>query len=134
MPQGVEVIVEDGFATIHAPDREVRADVLRRLLAATPPRLIETQTRTGPNVTYRVPEGNAREAGLLDGEAVDELPHGDSGFAAALLAADRSVNGARLPLERTVGDDTYVAGRDGNATITGPLHPNHPAVDPKDVP
>lgn len=75
MPEGVETTVEDGFATIHFADNEKRGPGLAALLEHTPPELIDKRTR--PRVTYTVPEGNAREAGLLDGSFDDPGPAGD---------------------------------------------------------
>ncbi|MEU9805434.1 hypothetical protein [Mycobacterium sp. NPDC050853] len=67
MPVGVEVVVEDGFATIDFVDKALRGPGLAKLLeVGTPPDAIEKLTRSGPRPVYVVPEGNAREAGLLD--------------------------------------------------------------------
>lgn len=67
MPAGVEVVVENGFATIDFVDKTLRGPGLAKLLAiGTPPDAIEKLTREGPRAVYVVPEGNAREAGLLD--------------------------------------------------------------------
>jgi len=66
MPAGVDVLVEDGFATIDFVDPSKRGPALAALLAVGGPDLIETMTRTGPRTLFRVPEGNAREAGLID--------------------------------------------------------------------
>lgn len=71
MPEGVVTTVEDGFATIDFVDRKQRGPGLSRLIALYGPEVIETLTRQGPRRLYRVPEGNAREAGLLDGPDVD---------------------------------------------------------------
>ncbi|WP_234801964.1 hypothetical protein [Mycolicibacterium conceptionense] len=65
MPAGVDVAVEDGFATIEFVDPSLRGRGLAKLLeVGTPPELIDKVTR--PRLAYIVPEGNAREAGLLD--------------------------------------------------------------------
>lgn len=72
MPEGVVTTVEDGFATIDFVDRKQRGPGLQRLIALYGPEVIETLTRQGPRRLYRVPEGNAREAGLLDGGPVVE--------------------------------------------------------------
>lgn len=65
MPAGVDVAVEDGFATIAFVDPSLRGPGLAALFAAgTPPELVEKVTR--PRVAYTVPEGKARLAGLLD--------------------------------------------------------------------
>ena len=65
MTDGVNVIVEDGFATLEFPDPRRKATSLGVLLEIGGPETIEIQTG-GTRRTYRVPEGNAREAGLLD--------------------------------------------------------------------
>ncbi len=65
MPAGVVVTVEDGFAELDFTDRALLAPALGRLIALGGPESIETDTG-GTRCTYRVPEGNAREAGLLD--------------------------------------------------------------------
>lgn len=75
MPEGVDVTVVDGFASIEFVDSEKRGPGLKKLLEHTPAELIEKRTR--PRVTYTVPEGNAREAGLLDdGADVDTADDG----------------------------------------------------------
>jgi hypothetical protein len=66
MPQGVEVVIEDGFATIDFIDKGLRGPGLAKLLEVGGPGTIDTLTRDGPRRKYRVAEGNAREAGLLD--------------------------------------------------------------------
>ena len=65
MAYGVIVTVEDGFATLDFTDPRLRATALGVLLDIGGPETIETDTG-GPRRTYRVPEGNAREAGLMD--------------------------------------------------------------------
>jgi hypothetical protein len=88
VPRGVEVVVEDGFAEIDFIDRRLRGPGLAKLLEVGGPETVETLTRSGPRRRYRVPEGNAREAGLLDRRSrVDALAAGDSGFAEALRIA-----------------------------------------------
>lgn len=82
MPAGVEVLVENGFATIDFVDPKLKGHGLTALLEHTPPEFIETLTRTGPRRLYRVPEGNARAAGLIDkGSRVDELDNPDTSSA-----------------------------------------------------
>ncbi|UBF41618.1 hypothetical protein SEA_ANARQUE_15 [Gordonia phage AnarQue] len=65
MPEGIIAEVEDGFATIDFVDRSLRGPGLSKLLEFGP-ETVETLTRSGPRRVYRVPEGNAREVGLLD--------------------------------------------------------------------
>ncbi|OHU29027.1 hypothetical protein [Mycobacteroides chelonae] len=75
MPAGVNVVVEDGFATIDFVDGTLRGRGLAKLLeVGTPPEAIEKLTREGPRAVYIVPEGNAREAGLLDEAKPEEPP------------------------------------------------------------
>lgn len=66
MPAGVAVEVADGFATIDFVDPTKRGVGLAALIAVGGSEVIEKLTRSGPRVLYRVPEGNARAAGLLD--------------------------------------------------------------------
>ena len=88
MPKGVETVVDGGFATIDFIDVSQRAAGLNKLLEIGGPESIETITRQGPRRKYRVPEGNAREAGLLDKASKQEsTAKGDTGFAADLQAA-----------------------------------------------
>jgi len=85
---GVAVAVADGLATIDFIDPGLRGPALARLIDIGGPLSVETLTRRGPRRLCRVPEGNAREAGLLDdGTEVDAHASGDSGFAAALADA-----------------------------------------------
>ncbi|AEJ91813.1 hypothetical protein THORA_14 [Mycobacterium phage Thora] len=95
MPEGIIATVEDGFATIDFVNPELRGPALAALLELGGPGTIETISRRGPRRLYRVPEGNAEEVGLLDG---DEGPAtwsagADTGRAAALKAADPNVVG-----------------------------------------
>lgn len=65
MPTGVEVIVEDGFATV-TPEPAHRGRVLTALLAAVDePSQIRTDTG-GRRRAYVVLKQDARKAGLLD--------------------------------------------------------------------
>lgn len=130
MPKGINVFVEDGLATIDFADKRKRGPGLAALLDNTPPELIEKMTRSGPRTLYRVPEGNARLAGLLDAPSEGTyLDRDDLGFAAALVAADPNANPGKFhhPV-KTVRTQAY-----GNSgVITGPLRPNQPVAD--DVP
>lgn len=65
MPKGVSVVVSDGFAELDFTDPALRGIALGKLIALGGPESIETDTG-GRRRTYRVPEGNAREVGLLD--------------------------------------------------------------------
>lgn len=105
MPVGVEVVVEEGFATIDFVDGTLRGPGLAKLLAiGTPPDAIEKLTREGPRAVYVVPEGNAREAGLLD-EATEFVAPADGIEKVGIeLPADGTVtevvlNGGDSPFE-----------------------------------
>lgn len=119
MPEGIVAEVDSGFATLDFVDTTLRGPSLHKLLEIGGPATIETITRRGPRRQYRVPEGNARAAGLIDepseqarGLDVDGTPDdnpttggtgtttsgaihqgvADTGAAAALKAADPNVN------------------------------------------
>lgn len=66
MPTGIVATVDDGFATLDFVDTRLRGPGLQKLLDIGGPETIQTITRRGPRRQYKVPEGNAREAGLLD--------------------------------------------------------------------
>lgn len=140
MPQGVAVFVEHGLATIDFIDPALKGQGIAVLLEHTPADLVEKMTRSGPRVLYRVPEGNARDAGLLDEASQTDVPfpdRADLGFAQALVEADPNADGEthwHAPLH-TVNGHTYVAGRDGaNGAISGPLRPNKPIADAPEPP
>lgn len=63
MPQGVEVLVEDGYATVEFVDPAKRGPGLNALLQAGGD---QVQKVTRPRNGYVVPEDVARAAGLLD--------------------------------------------------------------------
>ena len=126
MPAGIVAIVEDGFATIDFVDPAQRGPGLSRLIALYGAEVIETLTRTGPRRLYRVPEGNAREAGLLDTAARpaplpvegtnydDGKPDADWHRAAldAYAVAVGIPNAARLPNKHAVLDAIRAAAGD----------------------
>lgn len=66
MPAGIGVEIEDGFATVDFINPALRGPALARIIALFGSEVIETLTRTGPRRLYRIPEGNAREVGLID--------------------------------------------------------------------
>lgn len=70
MPEGVDVIVDDGEATIEFVDQSKRGPGLAELFkhVADP---ADVEKRTRPN-RYVVPESAARAAGLLDDSAESE--------------------------------------------------------------
>ncbi|WP_100483146.1 hypothetical protein [Mycobacteroides abscessus] len=103
MPAGIEVVVEEGFATIDFVDGTLRGPGLAKLLeVGTPPEAIEKLTREGPRAVYVVPLGNAREAGLLDEVDDDDQP--PAGMTDEATGDDGS--GAALPLAEPVSTDT----------------------------
>jgi len=66
MPEGISVVVDDlGYATIDVADSALRGRVVDKLIKVGGPSTVERLTPHGRPV-YRVPEGNARAAGLLD--------------------------------------------------------------------
>lgn len=94
MPEGIVATVDDGFATLDFVDVSLRGPSLRALIDIGGAESIETITRVGPRRMYRVPVGNAVQAGLIDGNegpAVRSAGH-DTGAAAALKAADPNTN------------------------------------------
>jgi hypothetical protein len=94
MPNGVETFVDGGFATIDFVDSSLRGSALAKLIAIGGPESVETITRDGPRRKYRVPEGNASEAGLID-NPVDATAHGDLKYAKALAEADPVADGGQ---------------------------------------
>lgn len=65
MPEGVEVTIEDGVATVVFTDPALRLPGVGALLyAAVDP--FDVQKVTHPDVAYVVPESVARGAGLVD--------------------------------------------------------------------
>lgn len=71
MPADVDVAVREGFAFIDFKTAAAKGAGIARLLEVGGPATIETLTRTGPRRLYVVPEGNAREAGLLDADSAE---------------------------------------------------------------
>jgi hypothetical protein len=67
MPAGIIATIEDGFATLDFVDKTLKGNALQRLIDIGGPRSIDIDTHSGRRYLYRVAEGNAREAGLLDG-------------------------------------------------------------------
>lgn len=122
MPAGVEVLVADGFATIDVVDPKLRGQVVAALLEQTPPEFIETLTRTGPRRLYRVPEGNAREAGLIDkASQVDALDAPDTSSAGNPFGAVPPEFPSTLDLHaQTVRSGSYASEyADGGVLVPG---------------
>lgn len=94
MPKGIEVFLDEGFAEISVADKQQRGEVLNKILEHTPVALVEKDTRKGKYVIYRIPEGNARAAGLIDNPTEGRAPlKGDMGYAQDLVDADPQVSG-----------------------------------------
>ncbi len=72
MAEGILAEVEDGFARIQFLDSALAGPALTKLLELVGPGVIDVDTRSGSRKIYIVPEGTAREARLLDGEALPE--------------------------------------------------------------
>lgn len=66
MAEGVLVEVEDGFAHIQFLDKSKAGPAIDALLKQVGPGLISVDTRSNPRKTYIVPEGVARDVGLID--------------------------------------------------------------------
>jgi hypothetical protein len=77
MAEGIQVEVEDGFARIQFIDPSKVGPALTKLLELAGPELIGVDTRSGSRKIYIVPEGTARDAGLLD-DAPAEVPEDDA--------------------------------------------------------
>lgn len=75
MPAGVDVLVDGPYARISFPDRTKKGPALAALIATGAP--IEVRTG-GLRREYIVPEGNAREAGLLDEPVASEADDADN--------------------------------------------------------
>lgn len=72
MPHGISVELSDGYALITFPDPSLRGPTLGKLAAIGTPIKVDTSGRHTRG--YRVPEGNAREIGLLDVPVVALTP------------------------------------------------------------
>lgn len=106
MPEGIIAEIDGGFATIDFVDRSLRGPALQKLLEIGGPETIETLTRSGPRRQYRVPEGNAREAGLID--EAGTLVRGDTGSADRLASAGQTTGSP----EATSSHNVWSTGRD----------------------
>jgi hypothetical protein len=71
MPEGISIEVEGGYARISFPDPSKRGRVLAKLLDAGTPISVDTGELLK---VYIVPEGNARDAGLIDKPAPKAAP------------------------------------------------------------
>ncbi|AWN04217.1 hypothetical protein FDJ57_gp16 [Gordonia phage Sour] len=100
MPEGIIAEIDGGFATLDFVDRSLRGPALQKLLEIGGPETIETLTRSGPRRQYRVPEGNAREAGLID--EAGTLVRGDTGSADRLASAGQTTGSPEATSSRNV--------------------------------
>lgn len=124
MPAGIIATVDNGFATLDFVDKSLRGPALAELVEIGGPASIETITRDGPRRKYRVPEGNAQAAGLLDGDEVGDVWSAgrDTGAAAATKASDPNVNAGadnanwHTPVDQYTSANAYV-GKVPNATV-----------------
>ncbi|WAB09190.1 hypothetical protein SEA_LITTLEMUNCHKIN_14 [Gordonia phage LittleMunchkin] len=122
MPEGIIAEIDGGFATLDFVDRSLRGPALQKLIDIGGQHSIDVLTRSGPRKQYRVPEGNAREAGLID-EATAALVGGDTGAADA-LANSGSTTGSPDPV---TSRNAWGTGRD---PVTVPV--DAPVEDPAD--
>lgn len=72
MPEGIEVVVENGFATVR-PFGVNRGHVVGQLLKHTTPEFVDVDT-SGRTKAYIVPESVARAAGFIDAPSEPETP------------------------------------------------------------
>ncbi|AYP70003.1 hypothetical protein I5G62_gp17 [Mycobacterium phage CRB2] len=107
MPEGILATVDDGFATIDFVDPSLRGPALAQLVELGGAESIETITRSGPRRQYRVPEGNAREVGLLDDSEAHPRGAVDHSAEEAALTSEGGVRGAFTP--GNAGVDTGAA-------------------------
>jgi hypothetical protein len=128
MPDGVIAEVIDGVATVEFTDPAVKGPALQRLLDIGGPGSIETLTREGPRRRYRVPEGNAAEAGLLDD--VGELLRGDTGFRDQLVEANEVARAnpsrpdAPTSANAVVGTTTFKEARETTGHVATTTEPD----------
>lgn len=73
MPEGISVAVENGFATIEFLDKSLRGATIQKLIDAGGAQHIAVDTG-GTRFSYVVPEGIARDAGLVDVAATRRAP------------------------------------------------------------
>lgn len=73
MPEGIEVVVENGFATVRPFGGVNRGKVVGQLLKHTTPEFVDVDT-SGRTKAYIVPESVARAAGFIDAPSEPETP------------------------------------------------------------
>lgn len=122
MPEGVNVLVQDGFATLDFVDPKLKGPALDKLLQFGGPATIQCDTRSGPRKRYIVPEGNAREVGLLDEDnEVDSLPsgRGTSGTDSTGMVNPEGYTVAGQAHGPVLRQGTYRGGDNGNIDTVG---------------
>lgn len=126
MPEGISVIVDDeGFANITFENPLLRGPALDKLIKIGGAETVDKTTENG-YPTYRVPEGNARAAGLLQSRrpAVVDVEPDITGVPAEVVHV--AADGTETPLVPDAdGLVTLVSG--GSDTGTAPVEPQ---VDP----
>jgi hypothetical protein len=136
MPAGIEASIEDGFATIDFLDRSLVGPSLEALRQVGSK--VTKETRVGPRARYTMPEGDARAAGLIDGETTltPNLAYGDTGFADTLQSVGNEGARPEAPTIRNMyvgstpaadvmavpGPSTTVGGKVPQGAIIAPLH------------
>jgi hypothetical protein len=136
MPIGIEASIEDGFATIDFIDRSLVGPSLEALRQAGSK--VTKETRVGPRARYTMPEGDARAAGLIDGDTdlKPNLAYGDTGFADTLQSVGNVGPRPEAPTSRNLyvgatkaedvmavpGPSTTVSGSKPTGAIIAPLH------------
>lgn len=105
MPAGVNVEVDGGYARISFPDASKKGPGLHALLRTGAP----IDVRTGGRFkVYIVPEGNAREAGLLDAPPVAQekkSPPAPAKKAPAKKAPAKKAPAKKVEPEKKEADD-----------------------------
>lgn len=137
MPEGISVIVDDeGYANITFENPLLRGPALDKLIKIGGPETVDKTTENG-YPTYRVPEGNARAAGLLQSRrpAVVDVEPDITGVPAEVVHV--AADGTETPLVPDAdGLVTLVSG--GTDSGTAPVEPqgnsDEPPADPNETP
>lgn len=134
MTEGILVEIQDGFAHIQFLDKAKAGPSLARLLELGGPELIDIDTRSNPRKTYVVPEGMAKDAGLLD----DTQPANESEPEVMTLpdrAPDDSWTVVQLR-EYAAREEISLAGADKKADILAAINASKepPGITPPPAP
>lgn len=126
MPEGVDVVVADGVATIDFVDPSKKGPGLAALTASGEP--VNPLTRSGPRRLYETSEANARAAGLLD-EPVEAFNWPDtssatdvSGFVETPGPSARNLHAQEVrtgTYADAYGGTTVITNGDGSTTEVG---------------